>query len=183
MRSLQQRTANPEPEIRVLKEGPATTALSGDGGMGYIVSHRAMEMTIARAKEIGIGAATTTYHDHLGSAGNWVRMAMREGLVAICTSGRSTAASYARDETSRGSIQGSPPLAFGMPSGPDHPPFLLDMASHMLWDEDLFRRMPQIYLKAIGISHVANIMSGTLGGQMLPQFLKACLTNWSACSP
>ena len=32
------------------------------------------------------------------------------------------------------------------------------------------RQMPQIYFKAIGISHVANIMSGTLGGQMLPQF-------------
>lgn len=171
VRSLQQRTANPEPEIRVLKEGPATTALSGDGGMGYIVSHRAMEMTIARAKEIGIGAATTTYHDHLGSAGNWVRMAMREGLVGICTSGRSTAASYARDETIRGSIQGSPPLAFGFPGGAGHSTFLLDYASHYsIEDDGTFEKYPAVFIKAIGMAHVGNILSGTLGGQMLPEF-------------
>ena len=30
--------------------------------------------------------------------------------------------------------------------------------------------MPQVFFRCIGFSHVANIMSGTLGGQMLPEF-------------
>ncbi len=171
VRSLQERTANPDPQVRLLKEGPATAALSGDGGMGYIVSHRAMEMAIARAKAIGIGAATTTYHDHLGSAGNWVRMAMREGLVGICTSGRSASPSYPRDDTIRSSIQGSPPLAFGFPGGEGHPTFLLDYASHYsIADDGTFEKYPAVFIKAIGMAHVGNILSGTLGGQMLPEF-------------
>jgi LDH2 family malate/lactate/ureidoglycolate dehydrogenase len=57
-----------------------------------------------------------------------------------------------------------------MPASEGRPAFLLDMASHTPWDEDCFRRMPQVFLKAIGISHVANLLSGTLGGQMLPEF-------------
>jgi len=57
-----------------------------------------------------------------------------------------------------------------MPAGPDHPYFLLDLSSHFPWDEECFRKMPQVFLKALGLSHVGNIMSGTLGGQMLPEF-------------
>ena len=171
VRGLQEGRANPNPQIRILKEGPATASLSGDGGMGYIVSQRCMGMAITKAKEIGIGAATSTYHDHLGSAGNWARMAMRENLIGICTSGRYASPSYARDATIRGSIQGSPPLAFGFPGGDDHPTFLLDYASHyQLEDDGTFEKYPAVFIKAIGMSHVGNILSGTLGGQMLPGF-------------
>ncbi len=170
VRSYQEGKTNPRPRVRTIKEGPTTAAFTGDGGLGMIVATRAMRTAIAKAKQMGVAATTATYHAHLGSTGKYVRMALREDMIGIAFSGRNAAPQYDRSRTVHGSIQGSPPLAFGMPSGPDHPPFLLDMASHMLWDEDLFRRMPQIYFKAIGISHVANIMSGTLGGQMLPQF-------------
>ena len=77
---------------------------------------------------------------------------------------------YSPDSTIHGSIQGSPPLAFGFPAGDGRPRFLLDLASHTPWDEKCFRKMPQVFIKAIGMSHVANILLGTLGGQMLPEF-------------
>ncbi len=77
---------------------------------------------------------------------------------------------YSPDSTIHGSIQGSPPLAFGFPAGDGRPRFLLDLASHTPWDEKCFRKMPQVFIKAIGMSHVANILSGTLGGQMLPEY-------------
>lgn len=170
VRSYQEGKTNPRPRVRTIKEGPTTAAFSGDGGLGMIVATRAMRTAMAKAKQMGVAATTATYHAHLGSTGKYVRMALSENMIGIAFSGRSAAPEYDRSGTIHGSIQGSPPLAFGMPSGPDHPPFLLDMASRMLWDEDLFRRMPQFYFKAIGISHVANIMSGTLGGQMLPPF-------------
>lgn len=44
------------------------------------------------------------------------------------------------------------------------------MGSAIPWDEECFRKVPQIYFKFIGLSHIANILSGTLGGQMLPEF-------------
>ncbi|MEW6753669.1 MAG: Ldh family oxidoreductase [Candidatus Latescibacterota bacterium] len=170
VRSYQAGRTNPDPQIRVLHEGPATAALSGDGGLGMVVATQAMEMAIARAQNLGVGVVTTTYHDHVGSSGKYVRLALRHGLIGISLSGRSAAPHYDPRSTIHGSIQGSPPLAFGMPAGPGRPCFLLDMASHTPWDEECFRRMPQVFLKAIGLSHVANLLSGTLGGQMLPEF-------------
>jgi len=170
VRSYQEGKTNTHPKIRVLREGPGTAALSGDGGLGMIVSTRAMRMVIDKAREVGVAAATTTYHAHLGSSGKYVRMALREDMIGISFSGRNAAPSYDRNSTIRGSIQGSPPLAFGMPSGSDQPYFCLDLASHLQISDDHFAEMPEIFFKAIGLSHVANIMSGTLGGQMLPEF-------------
>ncbi|MFH1567206.1 MAG: Ldh family oxidoreductase, partial [Gemmatimonadota bacterium] len=170
VRSYQRGAMNPRPEIRVLREGPATAALSGDGGLGMIAATRAMEMAVAKARDLGVGVVTTTYHDHVGSSGKYVRLALRQGLIGISLSGRNAAPSYDLEGTIHGSIQGSPPLAFGFPAGDGRPEFLLDLASHTPWDEECFRRMPQVFIKAIGLSHVANILSGTLGGQMLPEF-------------
>ena len=56
----------------------------------------------------------------------------------------------------------------GMPAGEGKPAFLLDFASHFAIDDDTFLKYPPVFIKAIGISHVGNILSGTLGGQMLP---------------
>ena len=170
VRSFQDGSVNRTPRIRVLKEGPATAALTGDGGLGYLVATRAMEMAIARARDLGLGAATSTYHGHLGSAGIYSRMAMRQDLIGICTSGRNAADRYDRKQTIRGSIQGSPPLAFGMPAGEGKPAFLLDFASHYAIDDDTFLKYPPVFIKALGIAHVGNILSGALGGQMLPEF-------------
>ena len=170
VRSFQDGSVNPNPQIRVLKEGPTTAALSGDGGLGYLVATKGMEMAIAKAQEVGIGAATSTYHAHLGSTGNYARMAMRADLIGISTSGRNASDRYNRDSTIRGSIQGSPPLAFGMPAGEGKPTFLLDFASHYAIDDETFLKYPPVFIKAIGISHVGNILSGTLGGQMLKEF-------------
>ena len=135
-----------------------------------IVATRAMKMAIAKAGELGVGVVTTVYHDHLGSSGKYVRMALKEGLIGISLSGRNAAPSYDRANSIRASIQGSPPLAFGMPGGDGRPEFLLDYASHFVTDDEDVRRNPAVYMKAIGMSHVANILSGTLGGQMLPEF-------------
>lgn len=170
VRSYQAGRTNPDPQVRVLCEGPVTAALSGDGGLGMIAATQAMQMAIAKAQTLGVGVVTTTYHDHLGSSGKYVRMALRHGLVGISLSGRNASPEYDLSSTLFGSIQGSPPLAFGMPGSAGRPAFLLDMASHTPWDEECFRQMPQVFFKAIGISHVANILSGTLGGQMLPEF-------------
>ena len=127
-------------------------------------------MAISKAQEVGIGATTSTYHAHLGSTGNYARMAMRADLIGISTSGRNAADHYDRDSTIRGSIQGSPPLAFGMPGGEGKPTFLLDFASHYAIDDETFLKYPPVFIKALGISHVGNILSGTLGGQMLTEF-------------
>ena len=59
------------------------------------------------------------------------------------------------------------PMAFGIPAGADYPDLLVDSCSNMGFDEDFFSKNPGIFFRCIGYSHMANIMSGTLGGQML----------------
>ena len=103
---------NPRPEVQVLNEGPVTAALSGDGGLGMIVAARAMHMAIARGRELGI--VTTTYHDHVGSSGKYVRMALREDLIGISLSGRSAAPSYAHDSHIHGCWRSVFPQALGV---------------------------------------------------------------------
>lgn len=170
VRGFQEGTINPFPEIEVLREGPATAALSGGGGLGIAVATEAMSMAIAKARTCGAGVVTTTFHDHIGSAGKYVRMALREHLVGIAFSGRSSSPSYPAEASPQGTIQGSPPLAFGTPADADNPNFLLDFASGLRWHEEIFALYPELYFRGIGLSHVANILSGTLGGQMLPRF-------------
>ena len=170
VRDFQGGKINTHPNVAILREGPVTAALSGDGGLGFIVGARAMEMSIVKAKEYGVGIVTSTYHGHFGSCGKYIRMALREELIGMCCGGRNASSKYDYKQTLMGSIQGSPPMAFGMPSGPDQPAFLLDFASHMGWDEDCFQKMSAVFFKMLGISHVANILGGTLGGMMLPEF-------------
>ena len=176
---------NNQPQINVLREGPTTAALSGDGGLGIIVANQAMEMAIAKAKSYGVGVVTTTYHEHIGSAGKYVRMAMAQDLVGAGFSGRNAAPEYDPNSSVRGSIQGSPPMAFGMPATQGQPYFMLDMSTGMPWDEECFKKMPEVYFRGLGICHVANIMSGTLGGQMLEEFdrrtIQYTAANQSGC--
>ena len=160
---------NTHPEIKILREGPTTAALSGEGGLGIVVGTQAMRMAIDKAKQTGVGAVSLVYHEHIGSAGKYARMAMREDMVGMCFSGRSAAPEYGQGPV-RGSIQGSPPFCIGMPSGEGQPDLMVDFATGMPWDEESFAKMPEIYYRGLGLAHAANIMSGTLGGQMLPEF-------------
>ncbi len=170
VRYYQEGEYNPQPNVRLLKEGPVTASWSGDGGLGMIVGRRAMQMAIDKAAAYGVGVVTSTYSGHVGSVGKYARLAMRRNMAGICFAGRNAAPKYNLKGTICGSIQGSPPMAFGFPSGPDQPYFLLDMATHLPYDEARFHDMQEVFFKRIGIAHVANILSGTLGGQMLPPF-------------
>ena len=169
VKNYKEQMTNTQPTIRILREGPTTAALSGDGGLGIVVGAEAMNRAIDKAKQNGIGAVSLVYHDHIGSAGKYARMAMREDMVGICFSGRSASPEYGKGPV-RGSIQGSPPFCIGMPAGEGQPDFMVDFATGMPWDEESFDKMPQVYYKSLGLAHAANIMSGTLGGQMLAEF-------------
>ena len=156
---------NTHPQLRVLREAAGTAALNGDGGLGYVVGAQAMNMAIAKARETGIGAVTTTYHEHVGSCGKYVRLAMKQEMIGICSSGRN-ARGYS-DGAMVNSSADSAPLAFGVPAGPDHPNLLCDFGSNVPFDESYFAQHPEVFFRCLGFSQLANMLSGTLGGQML----------------
>ena len=56
VRGIRDGKANPNPQIKILRERAATCLLDVDNGPGRFVSVQAMNHAIARAKSFGIGA-------------------------------------------------------------------------------------------------------------------------------
>lgn len=114
------------PEIRLVNDGPATALLDGGGGLGHVPATQAMELAIAKARAIGLGAVGVRRSHHFGAAGVYALMAARQGLIGIATSGVHNAAvvpTFAAE-----AMFGTNPFAFAAPAA-RHPPFLFDMAT------------------------------------------------------
>ncbi len=60
MRKILEGKVSPRPEVRVV---------DGDGGREFIPTHSAAELAIAKAAEVGVGAATPRNHFHFGTGG------------------------------------------------------------------------------------------------------------------
>jgi LDH2 family malate/lactate/ureidoglycolate dehydrogenase len=78
---------NPKPDIRVVKETPATLVIEADQAFGPVVTVFAMNKVMAKAKEVGIGWAFICNHTHQGAMGYYSQMAANNdmaGLAFVC---------------------------------------------------------------------------------------------------
>ena len=115
---------NPRPELRVIKETPASLAVDADNGLGQLVCARVMELAIAKARESGLAAATIRRSNDWGCGAIYPMMAAAEGLVALCTT---TSVPTLAPFGARTRTLGNNPIAFAAPRR-DAPPVVLDMA-------------------------------------------------------
>ena len=119
---------NPVTEIEVVKETPTTAVLDGHNGMGMVVSHRAMEMCIEKAKTMGMGMVAVRNSTHFGIAGYYATMATKADLIGMVgTNARPSIAPTFGVEN----MMGTNPLTFGLPT--DEPfPFCIDCATSIV---------------------------------------------------
>ena len=73
----------PNPNIKVIKESPATATVDGDMGLGYVIGEKAMNIAIEKAKTVGIGAVATVNANHFGITGHYSEMALNDDLIGI----------------------------------------------------------------------------------------------------
>lgn len=73
----------PITEITKIREKLGTARLNAHNGMGQVVSHKAMQMAIDKAKECGIGMVTVGDSNHYGIAGYYSLMASEQGCIGI----------------------------------------------------------------------------------------------------
>jgi L-2-hydroxycarboxylate dehydrogenase (NAD+) len=116
---------NPVTRFEIVREGPTTAVVDGHNGMGHVVSYKAMNLAVKKARKYGMAMVAVRNSTHYGIAGYYALMAVRENMIGITgTNARPSAAPTFGVEN----MLGTNPLTFGMPS--DEPfPFLIDCAT------------------------------------------------------
>jgi LDH2 family malate/lactate/ureidoglycolate dehydrogenase len=116
---------NPVTKINILKDGPTTTVIDGNNGMGMVISKKAMQIAIDKAKNYGLGMSVVRNSTHYGFAGYYAIMATRQNMIGITgTNARPSIAPTFGIEN----MLGTNPLVFGMPTDEDFP-FVIDCAT------------------------------------------------------
>ena len=116
---------NPRPNVRIVRETPATANIDSDRGLGIITTPAAMEVAIRKAQNTGIGMVTVHNGKHLGMASYHAMMALEHDMIGVCmTSTRpSVLPTFGREPR-----LGTNPIAVAAPAKSE-PPFVLDIAT------------------------------------------------------
>ena len=130
---------NPAPKWRIVRETPGTATIDSDRGLGIMITPKAMEMAIAKAKNVGIGMVTVGNSRHLGMAVYHAMMALEHNMIGVCMS--SVRPTVLPSLGSRVRL-GTNPIAVAAPAG-KHPPFVFDAATSVVPDNkvDIVRRL------------------------------------------
>ncbi|MFZ5353609.1 MAG: Ldh family oxidoreductase [Bacillota bacterium] len=116
---------NPVTNFEIVKEGLTTAVIDGHNGMGHVISKKAMQLAIDKAKTYGMGMTVVRNSTHYGIAGYYAMMATESGMIGITgTNARPSIAPTFGIEN----MLGTNPLVFGMPTDEDFP-FILDCAT------------------------------------------------------
>ena len=118
----------PGAPTEVLDETPTSFRVDGHWEFGYVVSTRAMERLIAKAKEQNIAAATVFHQGHVGRVATYPLMAAREGLIGFMTADSGGSPKHVAPFGGSDRRLGTNPLCMAFPSDTPSPMFI-DMAT------------------------------------------------------
>ena len=116
---------NPDPEIRVLREGGGYVLFDGDNGLGHVASEVAMRAAIEKAKSTGIAAAGVRNAGHFGAAACFTMMAAEERMIGFATTNTGGPTVVAPGGAER--VAGNNPVSYALPAEEEFP-IVLDMA-------------------------------------------------------
>lgn len=118
----------PGAPFEIVEESDTTTVVDGHWGFGYVVSERAMRITIEKAAKAGVAAATVRRQSHVGRLSAYPTMAAEAGLIALMTADSGRTAKHVAPFGGREARLGTNPIAVAIPSNLDGP-FCIDMAT------------------------------------------------------
>jgi LDH2 family malate/lactate/ureidoglycolate dehydrogenase len=115
---------NPRPNVRVVRELPATATVDGDNGLGLVVGPRANEVAMAKAEVVGAAVVSVSNTNHFGMAGYYPLRALDRGLIgwAMCNSTKLVAPLWGAER-----MLGTNPIAIAFPAGEE--PVVIDLAT------------------------------------------------------
>jgi len=158
----------PITNFEIVRENPTTAVIDGHDGMGMVISKKAMELAMKKAKEYGMGMVVVKNSTHYGIAGYYVEMAAKEGLIGI--TGTNTRPGVAPTFGTE-NLLGTNPLTFGLPTDEDFP-FILDCATSISQRGkiEVYAREGKEVPKGLVINKDGNTMTDP--GEILEEMLK-----------
>jgi L-2-hydroxycarboxylate dehydrogenase (NAD+) len=112
-------------ELEIVGDREATATIDGHNGMGHVISYRAMEMAIEKARRYGLGAVAVRNSTHYGFAGYYPLMAARQDMMGLTvTNARPSVPPTFGVEP----LLGTNPITFAAPSDLPYP-FIIDAAT------------------------------------------------------
>jgi LDH2 family malate/lactate/ureidoglycolate dehydrogenase len=116
---------NPRPNVRVVRELPATATVDGDNGLGLVVGPWANEVAMSKADAVGAAWVSVSNTNHFGIAGYYTLRALERGLIgwAMTNSTKLVAPLWGAER-----MLGTNPLAIAFPAG-EEPPVVIDLAT------------------------------------------------------
>jgi uncharacterized oxidoreductase len=112
----------------IVQESPTTTVIDGHWGFGFHVNAKAMALTIEKAKESNVAAATVFRQSHVGRVGAYPLMAIEHGMIGLATADSGRSPKAVAPFGGREARLGTNPISIAVPSDLDGP-FCLDMAT------------------------------------------------------
>jgi uncharacterized oxidoreductase len=112
----------------VERESETTAVLNGNWGFGFVMTERAMQLAIRKAKAWGTSAVAIRYQGHIGRLGAYAATAAAEGLIAIMTSDSGRGPKSVAPFGGRSRRLGTNPICIAVPSNLPGP-VILDMAT------------------------------------------------------
>ncbi len=116
---------NPTTPYKILSETITTALIDGGNGCGQVVSYKAMQMAIEKAKKSGMAAITVNNSNHFGIAGYYSMMALKEGMIGFCMTNSQPLVAPTYGKTA---MVGTNPISVAAPSHTQYP-YVLDMAT------------------------------------------------------
>jgi L-2-hydroxycarboxylate dehydrogenase (NAD+) len=125
VRLWEAKRANTRPELRLVHETPSTGVVDGDSGLGLVVAPYAMDLAIAKAKNVGSGWIAVRNSNHFGIAAQHALKALEEDMIGIVMT---NASALVAPTFSIERLLGTNPICVAIPAGQE-PPFVADLAT------------------------------------------------------
>jgi LDH2 family malate/lactate/ureidoglycolate dehydrogenase len=116
---------NPRPDWKIIRETPSTANIDSDRGLGIIITPKAMEIAIQKAKQVGVGMVTIGNARHLGMASYHSMMALEHDMIGVCMTSCPPLVVPTFGAEPR---LGTNPIAVAVPAK-EEPPFVFDAAT------------------------------------------------------
>jgi uncharacterized oxidoreductase len=109
---------------KITQETGSTTFIHGHWGFGYVVTAKAIQIPIDKARACGVAAATVARQGHIGRLASYTFMAAQQDMIGLITADSGRSPKQVVPFGGRAPRLGTNPLSVAIPSDQDGPLFI-----------------------------------------------------------